>query len=233
MFKKINIFFFILFFFIAAIYSAEKNNKEEIDIKKLSEAIGHIIGKNLDEFGFELDLKKMIKGIKNGSLNKDAPMSEDECLQALAKLQLRANEKICMNNKKLAEDFLLSNTKEKDIIEIDKAKLQYRVTKQGTGESLQSYNMPIVKIIGKYLDGKVFTDAEEVLNINEALPALQKAMAGMKLHEKRQIFIHPDLAFGKNHPCLNSLIIFDIEILSLDSKNNPLDELANNEKCLR
>ncbi len=226
MFKKVNIFIFLLL--ILPIFTFA-NEKEEIDIKKLSEAIGHIIGKNLDDLGFELDLKRMIKGIKKGSSNKDSPMSEDECLQALAKLQIKANEKICINNKKIAEDFLNKNVNEKDIIEIDKGKLQYKMIQAGKGESLKPYNMPIVKITGKYFDGQIFTDIEEVLNINETLPALQKAMAGMKLHEKRQIFIHPDLAFGKNPPCLNSLVIFDIEILSLDAKGNPLDELAKKE----
>lgn len=220
----------ILLLLILFISAAANEKEDEIDIKKLSEAIGHIIGKNLDDLGFELDLKKMIKGIKNGSSNKSCPMNEDECLRVLAKLQMKANEKTCGNNKKSAEDFLCNNLKEKDIVEVEKGKLQYKILQDGKGESLQPYNMPIVKMKGKYLNGQVFTDLEQILNLNETLPALKRAMIGMKLNEKRQIFIHPDLALGKNAPCLNSLVVFDIEIVSLDAKMNPLDELALKEK---
>lgn len=232
MLKKLNIIIFLSLFLSISSFANNKDKKDDVDIKKLSEAIGHIIGKNIDDLGLELDLKRMIKGIKKGSLNKESPMSEDECLQALAKLQLKANEKICQNNKKLAEEFLNKNLKEKDIIEIEKDKLQYKIVQNGNGESLQSYNMPVVKITGKYLNGQIFTDIEEVLNLNEILPSLQKAMIGMKQNEKRQIFIHPDLSFGKNSPCLNSLVIFDIELLSLEPKQTPLDEIAKKEKLL-
>ena len=83
---------FSFIFYLSLILSifSFSNEKEKIDIKKLSEAIGHIIGKNLDDFGVELDLKKMIKGIKKGALNKSSPMTEDECIQTLAKLQLES-----------------------------------------------------------------------------------------------------------------------------------------------
>lgn len=229
MLKKIISILFLSFIFTFSA-KAEENQKDEIDIKKLSEAIGHIIGKNLDDLGFELDLKKMIKGIKKGTTNKSCPMTEDECLQALAKLQVKANEKICQNNKKSAEEFLSKNVNEKDIVEVEKGKLQYKILQNGDGETLQSYNMPIVKITGKYLEGGVFTDSEEVLNIKETLPALQKAIIGMKLNEKRQVFVHPDLAFGKSPPSLNSLVIFDIQIISLDAKLTPQDEIAQKEK---
>jgi len=227
MLKKIN---FILFLLLILSISSFSQEKTEIDIKKLSEAIGHIIGKNLDDLGFELDLRRIIKGIKKGSLNKSSPMSEDECLKALAKFQIKANEKICINNKKQAEEFLQENTKENSIIEIEKGKLQYKIIQNGKGQSLQSYNIPIAKITGKYLNGKIFTDFEETLNINETLPALQKALIGMKLNEKRQIYIHPDLAFGKTFPSLDSLVIFDIEIISLEPNKNHLNEIAKKEK---
>lgn len=225
--KKISILLFISTFFLNTVFA---KNKDEVDIKKLSEAIGHIIGKNLDDFGFALDIKKMIIGIKKGSLNKSSPMSEDECLEALAQIQISINEKKSLKNLSIAQDFLTNNLKEKDIIEIEKGKLQYKVLKKGKKGQVQVYNTPIVKITGKYLDGKVFTTMEETINLNETLPSLKQAILGMHLYEKREVFIHPDLAFQNTFPHLNSLVIFDIEILDLDAKKNPLDELANHKK---
>jgi peptidylprolyl isomerase len=227
MFKQARFFLYLSLILINFGFSKEQDPP---DVKKLSEAIGHIIGKNLEEFGLELDLKRIIKGIKKASLNKSSPMSENECLEALAKLQFKANEKTSEKNLLIAEEFLKNNSKNQDIIEIEKEKIQYKIVKEGKGESLRNYNNPIVKITGKYFDGQTFSDVEEVLNISETLPSLQKAIIGMKLNEKREIYIHPELAFGKNPPSFNSLVIFDIEVLQLDTKENPLDEIAKKEK---
>ena len=108
---------FTLFIF-SNVFAEEK----EVDIKKLSESLGHIIGKNLDDLGFKLDLKNMLKGIKKGSQKKLSPMSEDECLEALAQIQIKENEKITSQNLKDARDFLINNLKDKDVIELGNAR---------------------------------------------------------------------------------------------------------------
>jgi FKBP-type peptidyl-prolyl cis-trans isomerase len=169
----------------------------------------------------------MIKGIKKGSLKRSSPMTEDECFEALATLQQKTNEKKALKNIQIAENFLLENQKDKNIIELEIGKLQYKQIKKGEMGSVESYHSPIVKITGRYLDGKVFIKLEETINLNETLLALKKAIVGMQLHEKRKIFAHPDLSFGKNYPHLNSLIIFDIEVLEIDAKKEALKEIAN------
>lgn len=225
--KYFSIIFFVSIFFLNVAFS---NNKDEVDIKKLSEAIGNIIGKNLDDLGFKLDLKKMILGMKKGHLKKSAPMNEDECLEALAQIQISINEKIASKNLNMAENFLINNLKDKDVIELEKQKLYYKVLKKGKKGQVEVYHTPIVKITGRYLDGTIFTTMEETINLSETLPSLKKSILGMHLNEKRQIFIHPSLAFKDTPPHLNSLVIFDVEIIDLDAKKNPLDELAHQNK---
>jgi peptidylprolyl isomerase len=227
MLKK-TIAFFIVLITYSTIFAEES---KDVDTKKLSEAIGHIIGKNLEDLGFELDLKRIITGIKKGSHNKNSPMTEDECIQALAKLQIIANEKTCQKNLKIAEEYLTKNLNDKKVIELEKGKLQYKILNEGKDELVQSYNAPTVKIVGKYLDGKIFTDVEEIINLNETLPALKKSIVGMKKNEKRQVYIHPDLGFGKIPPSLNSLIIFDLEMIKVDTSTaSTTDEIANQAK---
>ena len=221
---------FLLFFMIISSTFLFAKEKEDIDMKKLSEAIGHIIGKNLDELGLELDIKRMIKGIKKGSLKKAPPMSEQECLESLAKIQQKLNEKVCDKNLSFAEKFLSENGKKPEINEIEKSKLQYTTTNEGEGKEIKSYNLPIVRYTGRYLDGKIFVSSEELISLNETIPGLKKGLIGMKKNEKRTFFIHPELAFGKNHPSLNSLIIFDVEIIKVDGKDTSIDlpkEIAN------
>ena len=59
----------------------------QLDVAKISEAMGHIIGKNLEELGVDLDLDAIVKGLKDESQGKDSPLADDECVQAIANLQ--------------------------------------------------------------------------------------------------------------------------------------------------
>lgn len=60
---------------------------EELDVAKVSEAMGHMIGRNLDALGLDFDLNAIAKGLKEESEGKSSPMNEDECIQAIASLQ--------------------------------------------------------------------------------------------------------------------------------------------------
>ena len=43
------------------------SDKEDTDVKKVSESIGHMIGKNLEDLGIELDVKELVEGIKKAA----------------------------------------------------------------------------------------------------------------------------------------------------------------------
>ena len=58
---------------------------------------------------------------------------------------------------------------------------------------------------------------EELIPLDEALPGLKQGMVGMKEGEKRLLFIHPDLGYGKESYVPNSLLIFDIEVIKADT----------------
>ena len=60
---------------------------ETLDVTKISEAMGHMIGKNLEALGLDFDLDAIVKGLKEESQGIDSPMNEDECVQAIAVLQ--------------------------------------------------------------------------------------------------------------------------------------------------
>lgn len=60
---------------------------EDLDVAKVSEAMGHIIGKNLQSLGLDFDLDAIVKGLKEESEGKSSPLNDDECVQAIATLQ--------------------------------------------------------------------------------------------------------------------------------------------------
>jgi hypothetical protein len=60
---------------------------EPLDVVKISEAMGHMIGKNLEALGLDFDLDAIVKGLKDESEGINSPLNEDECVQAIAALQ--------------------------------------------------------------------------------------------------------------------------------------------------
>jgi peptidylprolyl isomerase len=60
---------------------------KEPDIVEVSEAMGHIIGKNLESLGLDFNLDAIVKGLKEESAGLSSPLNEDECVEAIHTLQ--------------------------------------------------------------------------------------------------------------------------------------------------
>lgn len=186
------------------------------EMPKISEAFGHLIGKNLESLGLSFDMKLVVKGIEDSLTGKDSPLTETECIQAITMLQEQAFQKQSEQNLKDAEAFLTSNAGQKGIVAIEEGKLQYKQLIEGTGPAVEEHFTPMIRYIGRFLDGKVFGESseDELITLDETIPGFQKAIIGMKEGEKREVFIHPDLAYGTNgYMPPNSLLKFEIEVV--------------------
>ena len=78
------------------------------DVTTVSEAMGHLIGQNLDSFSLELDLDAILKGLKDEGQGIASPLTKEEFHIAIEHLQ---NEKINeINEAKLTQADCISNT---------------------------------------------------------------------------------------------------------------------------
>ena len=205
----------LFLFFVCSAYA----ENSEHDIAKISEAMGHLIGKNLQALGLELDVQAIVKGLKDASEGKNPPMNEDDCVQAIATLQEESFSAAAEINRQEADDFLEKNKTEPGVVSLENGKLQYKIVKQGAGQDVQPYNSPIIRYTARYLDGQVFgamTD-DELISLDETIPGFSKGLVGMKEGETRTLYLHPDLGYGKQgHLLPNALLIFDVEVIKAD-----------------
>jgi peptidylprolyl isomerase len=194
--------------------------EESPDVAKLSEAMGHLIGKNLQSMGLPIDIDALVRGMKAGCDGQEAPLSEDECVQALADLQeetLSAQSEI---NLAEANEFLASNLKQKGIISLESGKIQYQVIKNGSGNTVQSYNSPLLRYKGRYLNGETFgsSSGDEVISLDETIEGFNKGIIGMREGEVRTLYIHPDLGYGRHGLSVpNALLVFEVELIKADA----------------
>lgn len=215
----------------------------EPDIKKLSEAFGHFIGRNLKSSGLNFDIESFVKGIKDGESGKPSPMPDKEYEQQMMILQERAFKRLADENLRAAEDFLKSNSTTAGIKEIVPGKLQYTIITEGKGPAVTDHSSPKIHYVGKYIDGTVFGSSRDTggpitIPLDQTIPGFSQGLTGMKEGEKRQLFVHPDLGYGKTgHLPPNSLLIFEVEVLeasssdksSLDSDDEDLAEIYGQE----
>lgn len=200
------------------------------DVSKISEAFGHLIGKNLDSVGFKLDIAQVIKGLQDASSGKEAPMTETECVQAITAIQEAAFKQQATENLKKANEFLAQNMKQNGIISLEPGKLQYRVEKTGGGAVVEDHFSPLIRYKGKFIDGTVFGSSkeDELISLDEAMPGFTKGIIGMKEGEVRTLFIHPDLGYGTSgYLPPNSLLTFEIEVIKAHAPQpEPVDTLS-------
>ena len=192
-------------------------------MKKLSEAFGHFIGRNLQSPGLSFDLDAIIKGIREGASGQPAPLSEKEYEEMMAAVQEKAFKEMSTNNLKAANDFMAKNKQEAGITEVVPGKLQYSILKEGTGPAVEPHSSPKIHYTGKYQDGTVFGTSEEMggpitIPLDQTIPGFSKGIAGMKEGEKRRLYVHPDLGYGTTGQLPpNELLIFDIELVKANS----------------
>jgi peptidylprolyl isomerase len=235
--KKLTLFLLTLF----SLYGEEITNVEtpslatppanENDAIKISQAFGHLIGKNLESLGFKFDIAKVIQGLQDAAAGKDSPMTEMECVQAITAAQEAAFKQQAIENLRKAAEFLAQNSTKEGIISLDSGKLQYKIEKQGTGATVEEHDSPLILYTGKYLDGTVFGSSKdpEPISLDETIPGFTKGLVGMKEGEKRTLFIHPDLGYGASaYLPPNSLLTYEIEVVKANApKTEPADALSN------
>ncbi len=204
----------------------QMKTKEELlsqeNIKKISQAYGHFVARSLDNPLLKLDFDAVIQGMTDAKNGTQSPMTEQEYEEAITQIQELAFQESAAKNLKEAEDFLSENAKKTGVQELEPGKLQILIEKEGNGEVVTESVMPVIHYTGSYINGTVFGSSVESkepisLSLNQTIPGFKKGVLGMKVGEKRRIFIHPDLGYGTSGQLMpNALLVFDVEVVRVE-----------------
>lgn len=214
--------YILLFCALCLSLQAEKES-ESSDVKKISTAMGHLIGKNLQTLGLGLDFEAVVKGLKSAANGEPSPLTEEECAEAIALMQEEALSKLVDENTSIAENFLKETALKPEILSLVEGKILYSIQKKGNGDVAFSYNSPIVRYFGKTLSGKEIAIHEECMDLQEASPFFRDTICGMKEGEIRTVYVHPEVEFSEVED--SSLAILQIELIKADSKNSKKNDL--------
>lgn len=207
-------------------------DKEALQISVISEAFGHLIAKHIVSLGVNFDMASIVKGLQDAEAGKISPLPEAECIEAIAKTREAVFKDQANANLQKAEQFMEETLKQTDVVALEKGKLHYHIDTKGEGAVVESSSKPLIRYIGKFIDGTIFgaSKEEDTVILEETIPGFGKGLLGMKEGEKRTLYIHPDLAYGTMGQLPpNSLLIFEIDLVKADAVNPAEEQTASVE----
>src|SRR5436190_3938941 len=197
---------------------------------KASYSIGYDIGETFKKQKIELNVDALVAGLKEAVAGKEAAMTKEErekTLQAFQKemmeKQMTASKEAGTKNQAEGEKFLADN-KKKEGVKTTASGLQYKVLKEGSGESPKETDMVITNYKGTTLDGTEFDSSYKrnepaTFPVNRVIKGWTEALLMMKPGSKYQLFIPANLAYGERAVGKdigpNSTLLFEVELIGI------------------
>jgi FKBP-type peptidyl-prolyl cis-trans isomerase FklB len=187
---------------------------------------GLTFGEQLHSIGIGSDVTSegVSRGFKEGLQGKKATPAERQQIQEYVHSVMLA---AAAHNKTAAQEFLATNGK-KPGVKTTASGLEYKIEKAGDSKApaITAEDEVTVNYRGKLLDGSEFDSSESHgkpldIPVGGVIKGWQEALVLMKPGAKWTLYIPPDLAYGANpRPGIpgNSLLVFDIEVLSVKPK---------------
>lgn len=212
---------------------AEANNASALSTQKekASYSIGMDIGSGMRQQKLDIDPELVMKGFRDGFAGKKGLLTESEAKTVMEQfekdLQARMDKEeleLPAKNKKEGETFLAENKKNDKEVKTLPSGLQYKVIREGEGESPTINDTVTTQYRGTLIDGTEFDSSysrgePSTFALRQVIKGWQEALQLMKVGAKWRLFVPAELAYGQEgagrtiQP--NATLIFDIELLSV------------------
>ena len=198
---------------------------------KESYSIGYQVGLSMKSDSVEVDFDRLIQGLRDAIDGNEPLLSVEEMRSLILALkekarevQMRKVQEARVKNAEESEKFLAENGK-KEGVKTTESGLQYRILKQGDGNSPGPEDSVAVHYRGTLIGGKEFDSSyargvPQTLQTDGVIKGWTEALQMMKVGSKWEIFVPPDLAYGRGGQGgvipPNSALVFEIELLSIE-----------------
>jgi FKBP-type peptidyl-prolyl cis-trans isomerase FklB len=216
---------------------ADSSLKTEKD--KLSYSIGMYFGNQIKANNTEVDWDALVSGMKDvvgGNPHKLTDAQAREVMNNYRQTQMAKRQaeqaKIVEKNEKEGKGFLEANkkkagvkTKEITLANGKTAELQYKVIKDGTGETPKATDTVQVNYKGTLVSGKEFDSsakhgsAPSEFGVSQVVKGWTEALQMMKVGSKWEVYLPAELAYGERGmgPDIEpgATLIFEMELVGI------------------
>ena len=213
---------------------AEDKPPQLKDLKdRASYSIGLNVGFNMKQRNVDISQEAFIAGFKDAMTpGKQPQLNEQQVRETMMAFQKDMEQKQSEQADKnaAAGQKYLSDNKGKDGIKTTASGLQYKVMKEGNGAQPKPTDTVTVNYRGTLTDGTEFDSSFKrnqpaTFPVGGVIKGWTEALQLMKVGSKYQLFIPPDLAYGKEgRPGIppNSVLIFEVELMDVKATQSPL-----------
>jgi len=190
------------------------------DVNKINYSLGYELGQDLVRDGLELLPDAVIKGAQDAMSGARPAVRPTERRSALAGIkEKRAQEYLAKS-----QAFLAANAA-KDGVKSLPSGLQYKELRAGEGNTPTATSRVTVNYRGTLIDGTEFDSSyargkPATFEVKKVIKGWGEALQLMKVGAKWELYIPPDLAYGKagrdKRIPPNSALIFEVELLGID-----------------
>lgn len=193
-------------------------------LEEFSYSLGLTISSNLIQSGVkEIDSLQFLAGLQDTFAGNKPKISMDDANHILQEFMLASNEEEANRNLEEGLLYLLNNIHNEGVVETESG-LQYKVLKEGYGESPTIDDQIKCNYHGIQLDGTVFDSSVErrqpaIFPVNAVVQGWAEALLLMSVGAKWRLFIPSNLAYGEEGAGgligPNATLIFDVELLEI------------------
>ena len=206
---------------------------------RINYAIGHQIGSDFKRQQVEMNEPAVRQGMQDGT-SSAAPRLEAQEMNELL-LDLKRNITKDMKEKAIArvqarkQDEEEKRSRGKAFLQAKQAEegvktmpsgMQYKILSPGNGIKPKITDRVTIEFEARTLDGKVFQSSKlkgkpSTIPVNGVIPGLTEALQMMQPGAKWEVYLPPELAYGRQGPLAHQTIIIDVELLSVSAANPP------------
>jgi FKBP-type peptidyl-prolyl cis-trans isomerase FklB len=196
----------------------------------ISYIIGADIAHSFAKNSLNLNKDLVFKGFSDAQAKCDTMFTQDQIgaimtawQQEMSAKKSAQDELELAKNMKAGEEYLAANKTKPGVIELPSG-LQYKIIKEGAGESPADTDMVTVHYTGKLINDTVFDSSRErgepiQFPVNGVIAGWTEALKLMKPGAQYMLYIPAKLAYGdkKTGPIpAGSTLIFDVELLKFE-----------------
>jgi FKBP-type peptidyl-prolyl cis-trans isomerase FklB len=237
---------FALLLGLSALTMVSCNKVGNVSLKTQADSaqycIGTSIGRSFKSSGIDkINYDVLIKAIDQALKEEKFAIADDKAQMIVESYIQKLSSAKGEKNKKAGEEFLKNNKSKKGVVTTPSG-LQYEIVKQGTGVTPKDTDMVEVHYNGTLIDGKVFDSSVQrgqpvTFPVNGVIKGWTEALKMMPVGSKWKLYIPSELGYGEQRAGKdiepNSVLIFDVELLSIKKPEPKQDQQAMMEEAMK
>jgi FKBP-type peptidyl-prolyl cis-trans isomerase FklB len=207
----------------------------EQEADRINYSLGHQIGTDFKRQGVDLDRAAITRGMQDALKSAEPLLDKQDMEGRLLKLKNQITEDMhadqlqrvkqrkadAERKRREAQAFLAENAK-KPGVETLSSGLQYRVIREGTGVKPTLPDQVTIQYRGRRLDDREFDSSYKAneprtIRVADTILGIREALLLMQTGAKWELYIPPDLAYGRDSPLAHQAVIIELELLTVGS----------------